>query len=158
MYICNECGETCEDEDLKLTKNRSEFWGQSVCEEQTDFACDCGGEYEEAKRCPLCGDYITSDKIVCDECAEDNATVETALEYGDDCKTEIALNAFLVYMFPPSVIERILTEVMQNSADKNEQARKFCFDEKIEYADFLLAQNEAEVRERKTRLKEKTNV
>lgn len=139
MYICNECGETCEDEDLKVTKNWSEFQGQPVCEEQTDYACDCGGEFEEAERCPLCGDYITSDKIVCDECAEDNATVETALEYGDDCKTEIALNAFLVYMFPPLVIERILTEVMQNSPDKNEQARKFCFDDKIEYADFLLA-------------------
>ena len=54
-----------------------------------------------------------SDKIVCDECAEDNATVETALEYGEENKTEIALNGFLVYMFPPSVIERILTEVLQ---------------------------------------------
>ena len=148
MWICNECGDTCEEEDLKTCKNWSEFWGQPVCEEQTDFACDCGGEYEEAKRCPICGDYITSDKIVCDECAEDNATVETALEYGgDENKTEIALNAFLVYMFPPSVIERILTEVMRNSADKNEQARKFCFEDKEKYEDFIIYKNEGEQHE-----------
>ena len=154
MWICNECGETCEDEDLKVTKNWSEFWGQSVCEEQTDYSCDCGGEYEEAERCPLCGDYITGDKSICDECAEDNATVETALEYGgDENKDTIELNGFLVYMFPPSVIERILTEVLQNSPNKNEQAREFCFDDKCSYTDFLRTQSEEEERERKTRLK-----
>ena len=138
MYICNECGETCEDEDLKFTKNYSEFQGQPVCEEQTDYACDCGGQYEEAKKCPLCGDYITSDKIVCDECAEDNATVENALEYGEDYKTELKLNSFLVSMFTPTIIERILTEVLQNSPDKNEQARKFCFEDEGAYKDFLI--------------------
>ena len=148
MWICNECGDTCEEEDLKTCKNWNEFWGQPVCEEETDYSCACGGDYEEASKCPVCGDYITPDKIVCDECSEDNATVETALAFGDDInKISVTLNGFLAYMFPPSVIEQILTEVLHNSADKNEMARKFCFEDKKIYEEFLAYENEGEQRE-----------
>lgn len=140
MYICNLCGDT--KEELNTAKNWSECGNQMVCEVVSDDSCSCGGNYEEAETCPLCGEYITADKILCDDCVESETTVETALEHGEVYKEVIELNGFLTTIFPASVIERILKEVLENSLDKGELARRYCAEDDYCFREFLIEKAE----------------
>lgn len=75
VFICLECGETFdEDEIYTWREDRGEFWGVS-CSEEMSGCPYCSGNYEEARMCDCCGEWISEedmrfidDDIVCEEC------------------------------------------------------------------------------------------
>ena len=71
MYICKECGEVFSE---PSTYEESYPYGESYAT-QTFGCCPCCGEgnYEEAKRCPECDEWVTEDEAyngMCDNCKE----------------------------------------------------------------------------------------
>ena len=73
MYICFDCGELFEE-----PKHYVETHGLDYPPYETWKGCPvCGGAYDDAMECSICGNYITGDYIeddgvfVCDNCYED---------------------------------------------------------------------------------------
>jgi hypothetical protein len=57
IYRCRDCGEVFdEDEIVTHTGYLSEAWGRPIYETVSESPC-CGGSYEEAKKCSICGQY-----------------------------------------------------------------------------------------------------
>ena len=73
MYKCVECGNLFEEgEQVTWEEDRGEFWG-SPCIERMSGCPICGGDYEEAKPCKICGGYEGIDECeeYCNECKAD---------------------------------------------------------------------------------------
>lgn len=70
MYQCSKCGHLFEEGEQKIVHDcTGEFWGAPAYD--TYSVCPmCGGDYEHAKSCRICGGYDTSltEYDVCDEC------------------------------------------------------------------------------------------
>lgn len=71
MYICCECGNAFEEPEEYVETHGLDY---PPYEHLYESPC-CGGNYIEAERCSLCGDYITSetyveidDKKYCEDC------------------------------------------------------------------------------------------
>lgn len=76
-YVCAECGEIFDEDEAKTIYERDTgeggygnvIWSYDLC----PF---CGSEdLEEARECPICGEYHGGESDVCDTCLED---IETA--------------------------------------------------------------------------------
>ena len=131
MYICDKCGKTIENKDIKFD---FEYWNLS---EESCYSkkvihmrdCSCGGNYEEAKECEKCGKYIMeSDRCICESCANDYRTLDMVLEIGSDWEEKLSLNGFLFSAFTKEEIELILIDTLKNNdKEKMESAIKdFC--------------------------------
>ena len=74
MYICLECGEVFES-----CSEWAEPHGEDMC------GCPyCGGAFEIAMKCNICGKYHLEDDLIngiCEDCAKSNFEYETALKY-----------------------------------------------------------------------------
>ncbi len=113
-YICLECGHTFEDgEQANWKESRGEFWGVSCFD--TESGCPkCGGEYEEAVVCEICGAACLEDEInggACNECINEyrkNFSVCHNISFGET--KQIKINDLLASLFEPSDIEAILIE------------------------------------------------
>lgn len=102
MFICNKCGNIIEEEAyLPRCHQREEVWGH--IEEWVEMdCCPCGGTYEEAHECKICGN------VCLDSICEDCLTFENAIDYGSDNKETVSINGFLAYEFSDKEIEEIL--------------------------------------------------
>lgn len=69
MFICNECGEVFE-EPRRWEEHHP--YGMTYATEYWSECPRCGGGYEEARQCTICGEYVaqTMDGM-CDECYEE---------------------------------------------------------------------------------------
>lgn len=82
MYICNECGMLVEL--LPEHKEYVPFGDDYVPMSVEDDCCRCGGYFDEAARCTICGEYVSCDELtndVCQACCDKEMTYETALDY-----------------------------------------------------------------------------
>lgn len=82
MYICDRCG-TLVDE-LPTCKEYEPYGDSYVPRTVSDDYCRCGGYFDEAARCLICGEYFSCDDLtndVCQICSEEEITYETALDY-----------------------------------------------------------------------------
>jgi len=79
MLICEDCGKViCEDE-LGGYYDNDYVDGFCVRHEFVAHNCSCGGEFVEAKKCPMCGEeYIAEGQLVCEFCKD-----ELKEEYGE---------------------------------------------------------------------------
>lgn len=113
MYKCLECGHLFEEgEQATWEESRGEFWGTS-CSEEMNGCPICKGDYEETKRCEICGGEFLKDELngglVCDDCLEEKKRdLETCYKVSSDENEEITINALLVSLFDVSEIEKIL--------------------------------------------------
>ena len=116
-FKCLECGHIFEEgEEARWSESRGEFWGVS-CSEDMSGCPLCKGEYEETKKCAMCGSEHLDDELrggVCDECIDGyrkdfNSCYELTL--GETEKIEI--NSLLASLFEPSDIEQILKIYIQ---------------------------------------------
>lgn len=124
MYICNRCGELCEDDELPTYTEDFGYdtgVGWYSCPQTFVDNCSCGGEFVEATKCRVCDEYFCDDDCygVCEHCLNENANFENALLVGEECVEEIEINGFLSHSFTKDQIEEILKREL-------EQARKLC--------------------------------
>ena len=117
-YKCNDCGHIFEDGEASCY---SEYMGECHGSPAYDsFSCCpcCGGDYETAKTCEVCGGVFLYDEMtdgVCDECLK-----EAAMKYKYDIAKcfslsksvkatySVSIDWFLSCMFTPEQINEIL--------------------------------------------------
>lgn len=71
MYMCPNCGRTREE--LPTYKIPYEYGMGYVFDEETDFTCMCGDDYQVASVCEECGEYfVDEDKTgLCEKCLDE---------------------------------------------------------------------------------------
>lgn len=118
-FKCYECGHIFEefkkiDTDEKIVFG--EFQGKPIYDDggdDYDFCCPkCGGEYEETRKCAICGEEYLEDELVdgvCEECiSEYKYDIEMCYTIGAYETENIELNSFLAAMYTKEDIEAIL--------------------------------------------------
>lgn len=114
MYKCLDCGHIFEQgEQVNWKEDRGEFWGSS-CGEKISGCPICKGDYEETKRCEICGsEHLADDLIsgVCEDCFEKHSQdVNVCYQSSKEEKETVQLNLFLTRMYDAETIEEILLE------------------------------------------------
>lgn len=67
MYICDKCG--TETASLPTFEEKRPIGYETM----TDWSCFCGGEFEKAEPCEVCGKYFPEDDLtngMCSSCYE----------------------------------------------------------------------------------------
>lgn len=141
MMICEDCGYTADSRDIGTRESYlCTIDGKSYYEEIPNSCPECKGEFVPAVECKICGAYHKSEEFwygVCDKCLENKATVENAIELGNDDKEKIEINGFLLTVFKESEIQEIL---MREAEKKNiaELAKKYCLNDKTAFTEFVI--------------------
>lgn len=123
-YKCLECGEIFEEYEIKKWEEyRGDCHGTPAYE--TMVGCPhCGGDFEEAVRCELCGEEHLPDELnfgVCNNCIEERRyDVDMCHKIGENDTEKIELNCFLASMFNAAEIELILFNALKE-AQKTEK-------------------------------------
>lgn len=138
MFICRDCG--CISEEIPW-HSEGRPYGEGYANEDCVDSCHCGGYYEPAKLCPVCGvTYIREeDESICSNCYEDGMTYENALKMGEDAKQEIEINGFWTSVFKTHEIEEILKKTFDELPPKFQKRyiQEFCEEDEYYYRDFL---------------------
>lgn len=82
MYICNKCGNVLDD--LPTEDYHHDPFDYRLTETFQCTDCHCGGEYQEAISCDICGRYYLEEQLRdgwCLHCIKENTTTETMLQY-----------------------------------------------------------------------------
>lgn len=117
MYKCDKCGKVVEQ--LPLCKDTIDFDGYSYTVQEFGFnECKCGGEFEEAVRCPICGEWFIENTVdCCDKCFEENLNKETCIAIGH---SSFDFNRFLRFVFSDEEID----EILEREFDKIDEGLK----------------------------------
>lgn len=111
VYVCHICGDVF-DGDLPTAI-------EPHGEELPILACNrCRwGEYVEAKECKACGEYFPDNNNYgfCDTCIDENATIEMAIELGENDLVNMEINSLLVSLFTREEIEAILLKIVKEN-------------------------------------------
>jgi hypothetical protein len=135
-YICENCGEVFDEDDLVTISEHTEHFGCPCCYEETDMSCCyCGGNLVEATKCPVCDEYMSDDKQICDDCynsvlADEDKAIETA-RYVNQEKETVEINSFLWYHFSKDEIEEILWNSFLEEQNKLKSIQQY-YDDNIE--------------------------
>ena len=140
--ICNRCGYAATTDEIGWDKSfLCEIEGQSYYEDVLNNCPHCNGEFVDAVECKICGSYHEADTPhwygYCDECLENEATFEMAMEIGKYNKESVQLNGLLTYMFTNEEIEKILLDYAANNQNKERNAKAYCLDDKMCLAEYL---------------------
>lgn len=138
MYICDKCGKQVDE--LAMYTQYENLDGQRVPTMEYEIDdCHCGGTYQEAKKCPICGEYYYNDEVYecCEKCFEENLTLENCLATGD---TLNELNFFLTDIFSYREIEEILINEFKklNPYLQKQYMRKFAEENSTESQDYFI--------------------
>jgi hypothetical protein len=146
MMICNKCGELCDDDDLPTYTEDFGFdtgVGWKSCPQTFVDNCSCGGDFVEATKCVICGEYFNGEEQygkVCSECLKDESIdADNAFAIGDKNKEKIEVNGFLASIFDENQINDILEQAYrkQNTFTKERQSKEYCLDDETYFVDFL---------------------
>lgn len=113
MYKCYECGHVFDDEEVKRwSEGRGECHGVPAYEEYCGCPV-CNGDFEEAVRCEVCGEWFLKSELsqdyICTECIEKKASdFDFAYNAYSKHKESIEINGLLAGIFSESEIEEIL--------------------------------------------------
>lgn len=106
MFICDKCGKQVEDLVCYTEYHHIGEGRPPITETHYYDECSCGGELQEATKCPICEEYFIADvKPCCDTCFEENLDKETCLLAGE--KT-YQTNDFFEFVFTTTEINEIL--------------------------------------------------
>jgi hypothetical protein len=111
-YICLDCGHIFEEGEQKTrTEERGEYWGTS-CSVSIGGCPNCGGEYEEATSCSICGSKHLEEDLnggLCDECIDKyKHNIDMCFKVGSGDTEAVKINCFLAAMFDEKEIEELL--------------------------------------------------
>lgn len=111
-FKCLECGHIFDyGEELRWEECVGTY-GESPAFEKHSGCPLCKGEYEETKRCEICGSEHLDDELfggVCKECIDEyRKDFKSCYEISFGEKEKIKINSLLASLFEPSDIEAIL--------------------------------------------------
>lgn len=149
MLVCNCCGKTVEEQDIKTYRQCHAYssLGDHFTEEIMNTRCACGGEFVKARECKVCGCwYPQEDSVeVCESCMESYETVGEALKLGEQRMTNVEVNEFIAFVLPKEQIDRILTKwVEENFVDHSKAVVEYCESDKSWFADYIIEKHEEE--------------
>ncbi|MBO7230076.1 MAG: hypothetical protein J6V20_01515 [Bacteroidaceae bacterium] len=139
MLICTSCGKIFEQYSTKTwEEDRGEFWGEP-CYEQMSVCPFCGDNYTNAKQCVICGSWIKEeDWNICEDCLNEEFTIDNCLEIGEENPAEIEINGFLASCFTAEEIDKILLEALMNDPDRVKDAiEKYAADDMLYFAEWV---------------------
>ena len=147
MYVCNRCGELCEEDDLPTYTDDFGYdtgVGWRSCPQTFTDNCSCGGDFVEADKCSVCDEYFYDEDHngACDFCLNEYATYENALLIGEEETDTIELNGYLVHSFTKEQIEEILKRELEQArqldkAKIDKEAKEYCHTDKSWFAEWL---------------------
>ena len=120
MYICNNCGAELEYSDIRVQKD---YYNEGDGERW--FCPHCISEnIEEAKSCEICGKNIPQSHFgnICDACIEEECTVDNAIEFGRNEKTDVKVNEFVAHMLTEEEINELLELIVKYKFSKDKKA------------------------------------
>ena len=134
MLVCNHCGEYIEESELSIVR-------EPHGEEHLDYVCSCGGEFVDAKQCPICEKWYVAEgsNSVCESCTKEYETVGEALDVGErDKKSVDGINGFIAEVLTVDQINKILTKwVEENFTDHSKPVVDYCETDKQYFCDYL---------------------
>ena len=143
MMICNQCKRVIEDDDVETNASYIGDFGDAPCFEKVEKGCSCGGSFEPAIQCKVCGEYASEkdvfsiDQPICRVCLTEMATVENAIDYSKE-KGTTEWEFFRVACFTKAEIFEILrAEVMKNPAAFEKDATLYCLDDESAFSEWL---------------------
>ena len=105
MFICDKCGKQVESLIKKTEYIQMDGYSYPVQEVEID-SCSCGGEYQEAIKCPICGEWFVEDvHDCCEKCFNENLTKEICVGIG---YSSFDINDFFKFVFSDTEINEIL--------------------------------------------------
>lgn len=134
VYVCKNCG--CVTDDPNVDTDYEYFGGRCYTESWLG-ECHCGGELEEAKECPECGEYHAREYDVCDECLEEKMTFDNIRKYSDDrfSDSEVKVPCYIAEILGDEIIVDVLYNELKRHFDGYEEETKKFITEDVE--DFL---------------------
>lgn len=133
MLICNRCEKLKREEDLEYV---TEMHG----ERHLDYTCSCGGEYDEATKCKLCGEWFNNDFLhgICEYCMEEEETVGNALAIGEYSTVKREINGFVADVLTDEQINKILIKwVEENFTDHSKPVWSYLESDKGAFCEYL---------------------
>jgi hypothetical protein len=133
MLVCDKCGTLVEAHELP-------FVTEAHGERHRNYNCNCGGEFVEATKCDVCGEWFDNRELdgVCEVCLAEYETTGDALAIGGENTTSVEINGFIAYALDPVVINEILTKwVEENITDHSRVVVDYCEDDKPWFADYV---------------------
>lgn len=117
MFKCDSCGK-CEKQ-LPLCRDTIDFDGYTYTIQEFGYdVCECGGEFKDAKECPICGEwFIEEDFDCCDKCFEESLNKETIVGLGYN---QFDINDFFRSVFSDTEIN----EILEREFDKIDEGLK----------------------------------
>ena len=139
-YICKDCGKVFDGDEIERRyESRGEFWGVP-CSEEIAVCPRCGGDFNEAKQCKICGEWIDDDDWdICEDCLKKHKTIDNCIEIGEEIEMDISINGFLSFIYSKEDIEKVLVEHLKKDAEKaKEYVDRFCYDDMSYFVDRVL--------------------
>ena len=142
MMICNQCKRMVEDDQMEITSSYIGDYGDSPCFEKTENGCPCGGSYEQAIKCKVCGEYVSEkdvfsvDQPICRVCLTEMATVENAMAYSKE-KGATKCEVFEIFFTKEEIFEILRSEVMKNPDAFAKDAQSYCLDDEFVFSEWL---------------------
>jgi hypothetical protein len=140
-YRCLDCGHLFESGEEGCSKEyRGEHFGQD-CYEKMSCCPLCGGDFDEAKPCKICGFYELEEELtlnhVCNKCIDSyKYDIDSCYDIGKNENQDIELNLFLSIMFSKDDIENILLNELKKQ--KFVDCSRFIDSDREWFADMIL--------------------
>ena len=147
MLVCERCGNVIEDSELKISTQCHGYTdlGDAFDERIAERCHRCGGDFVEATRCELCGEWFDDTELngVCECCLDEHETVNNAIEYGAEHATNIeGINGAVASLLTTEEINRILTKwVEENFIDHSRDIRNYLNEERFDFSEWLKEKN-----------------
>lgn len=153
MLICTHCGTTYEGElPTCIEIHGYTSLGNAIEESGVDTLCPyCkGGELVVAKECKVCGDYFYDEYNyhICDDCLDNNKTLDTALAIGEENTTDVYINGFVKTLLGDKRINQILVDYVRKTYTDSlikKHIVNYCDEDKIFFAEWVEYENEHKV-------------
>ena len=138
MFICNKCGE--ERESLRTMRDSHGF-DDGYYEEWDEADCECGGEFVEAERCPICGRNFLpdEDKTICDDCLEiGESDLDEVFDFTKEDTEKSEIRGLACFIFNDEEINDILEDFIRtNYFALKPKIEKFCKEYRYDFCEFL---------------------
>lgn len=152
MYICENCGRLYDGDFGTHIEHHghSSYYDEEV---DNDLVCGtCGGEYVEATKCAICGEWCCDNEEVgiCDNCLDKAKNCNNALAIWEDDTVTVEVNPALAYVLGKDKINKILTTYLMAHKDEYATDIRLYINENIDVLADILKERKEKINGRNT--------